>query len=210
MCEAEQRFIEELEKEIGDHPEKANILQDYKLHIHELLKEESTKKQEVYDLLINRLGTPRKIAKIWKQEIGVTPKKTQWLFVICNIFIFLGGTILTISYNVFHWDWLENLWLIITESTFLIMFVYILFWGLLGYEIGKEFGHRGYRLLRNTFLLSVIPNVLLMYLVIFNIFPYEWFRPLLNFRFIMICIIFTFLLYPVSYVGYRWGRKVSV
>jgi len=210
MCDSEQKFIRELEREIGNHPEKENIIEDYKLHIHELLKEESVDDQRVYDLLINRLGTPLEIANVWKQEIGVTPKKTQWLFVICNVLIFLGGTIIIVSYNVFQWDWIVYLWSMLTEISFLIMLVYLLFWGLLGYEIGREFGHRGYRLLRKTFIISIIPNIILMYLIVFRILPHEWFQPLLNIPFIVLCIIFTFLLYPVSYIGYRWGRKVSI
>ena len=210
MCDSEQKFIRELEREIGNHPEKENIIEDYKLHIHELLKEESVDDQRVYDLLINRLGTPLEIANVWKQEIGVTPKKTQWLFVICNVLIFLGGTIIIVSYNVFQWDWIVYLWSMLTEISFLIMLVYLLFWGLLGYEIGREFGHRGYRLLRKTFIISIIPNIILMYLIVFRILPHEWFQPLLNIPFIVLCIIFTFFLYPVSYIGYRWGRKVSI
>lgn len=210
MCDSEQKFIRELEREIGNHPEKENIIEDYKLHIHELLKEESVDDQRVYDLLINRLGTPLEIANVWKQEIGVTPKKTQWLFVICNVLIFLGGTIIIVSYNIFQWDWIVYLWSMLTEISFLIMLVYLLFWGLLGYEIGREFGHRGYRLLRKTFIISIIPNIILMYLIVFRILPHEWFQPLLNIPFIVLCIIFTFFLYPVSYIGYRWGRKVSI
>src|SRR5690625_7968821 len=90
------------------------------------------------------------------------------------------------------------------------MLMYILFWGLLGYEIGKEFGHRGYRLLKKTFVISIVPNLLLMYLIVFKVLPYEWFQPLLSFPFIVTAMFFTGLLFPVRWFGYRWGRKVSV
>ena len=210
MTGVEQRFIEELKKEIGNHPNKAHIIAEYELHIYELLGELSLEEVNIYDELVGRLGTPLEIAKAWQQEKDITPKKTQWLFVLCNAAIFIGGALLTISYNVFQWSWLELLWASLTDSAFIIMLVYILFWGLLGYEIGKEFGHRGYRLLKKTFLISIIPNFVLMYLVIFRILPHEWFQPLLNFPFVAACIIFTGLLYSVSWIGYRWGRKVSV
>lgn len=210
MDEAGKQFIRELKKEIGTHPEKENIVVDYELHIKEILNEKSVEKEETYEMLITRLGTPVEIAKLWKQEMGITPNKMQWLFVVCNVLIFLGGTIITICYHIFQWDWLQNLWLVLTDAPFLIMFIYVLFWGLLGYEIGREFGHRGNRLLKRTFFISIIPNILLMYLVVFKVLPYEWFQPLLDLPFIVICIVFTCLLYPISYLGYRWGRKASI
>lgn len=210
MNDKQQRFIRELEREIGNHPNQQDIIAEYELHVYELLQEVSTDEENIYDELVSRLGTPVEIAKVWKQETGITPKRTQWLFVLFNIAIFIGGALLTISYNVFHWSWLETLWSGLTEVSFIIMLVYVLFWGLLGYEIGKEFGHRGYRLLQKTFIISIVPNILLMYIVIFKIFPYEWFGSLLNVRFIVLCIVFTGVLYPVSLAGYRWGKKVSV
>lgn len=210
MSDAQQRFIRELKREIGNHPNQQDIIAEYQLHVYELLKEVSIDEENIYDEIVKRLGTPVEIAKVWKQETGITPKRTQWLFVLFNMAIFIGGALLTISYNVFHWHWLEQLWSGLTEVSFIIMFVYILFWGLLGYEIGKEFGHRGYRLLQKTFIISIIPNIILMYIVIFKVFPYEWFGSLLNVRFIVLCIVFTGILYPVSLVGYRWGKKVSV
>lgn len=208
--EGQQKFIRELEREIGNHPDRQNILAEYELHIYELLQDVHVDEENMYDELVSRLGTPQEIAKLWKQETGVTPKKTQWLFVFINIAIFIGGTLLTVMYNYFQWSWLEQIWAGLTESSFVIMIIYTLFWGLLGYEIGKEFGHRGYRLLKRTFVISILPNLLLMYLVVFKVFPYQWFGSLLNIRFIVLCIVFTAILYPVSMVGYRWGKKVSV
>lgn len=82
------------------------------------------------------------------------------------------------------------------------------FWALLGYEIGKGFGHNGRVLLNKTFLLSLIPNLILMVLTVFQIIPHSWFAPLLTKTFIIACIIFTIILYPISWIGYRWGEKL--
>lgn len=210
MDDGEQSFIKELEKEIGNHPNKQDIVAEYKRHIYDIRQDMNTDDTDLYHILIDRLGTPRAIAKVWKQESNMTPRKTQLLFVLCNVCIFVGGGLLTILYHVFEWHWLEQVWRTLTEVSFVIILIYILFWGLIGYEIGKEFGHRGYRLLRKTFIISIIPNILLMYLIVFKILPYDWFQPLLNVPFIVACIIFIGLLYPVSLIGYRWGRKVSV
>lgn len=207
MNDTEEQFIQELEKELGKYREKENIIAEYKHHVYELIEENG---QATYQDLVKHLGTPREIAKVWKQEHGVTPKKTQWLFVLLNISIFIGGTLLTISYHFFQWNWIRQLWNGLTEIPFILMIIYVLFWGLLGYEIGREFGHRGFRLLKNTFLIAIIPNIILMYLVVFKILPHEWFGSLLNVPFIIVCILFTGILYPVSLLGYRWGKKVSV
>lgn len=207
---ADQRFFQELSKEMGSHPDKQGVLVDYEMHVYEMIQEESIDEQNLYDELVERLGTPQEIAKAWRQETAITPNKMQWLFVIINAGIFTGGILLTLSYNMFHWGWVELFWEGLTGIPSILMFVYIMFWGLIGYEIGKEFGHSGYKLLRRTFIFSVIPNLLLMYLVIFKIIPHTWFQPLLSVPFIIACIIFTGFLYPVCLVGYKWGRKLSV
>src|SRR5699024_11381672 len=90
---------------------------EYEVHIYELLQESQVDEATVYDELVNRLGTPQEIAKVWKQETGVTPKKTQWLFVIINIAIFIGGTLLTIMYNYFEWSWVGRVWAGLTEAS---------------------------------------------------------------------------------------------
>jgi len=207
---ASGRFFIELDKEIGNHPEKENILIEYEMHVHELLQDVQVDEEERYDFLVDRLGTPQELAEMWKQEIAITPKKTQWLFVLLNIAIFIGGILLTMSYNAFDWNWVEQLWVALMDARFLIILVYMLFWALLGYEIGKEFGHGGYKLLRKTFTLSIIPNILLMYLIVFKFIPQMWFGSFLNVRFMILCIICTALLYPISWIGFRWGRKSSV
>lgn len=210
MSDDEQSFIKELETEIGHHPNKQEIIAEYKRHIYEILKEYKIENTPNYHVLVDHLGTPREIAKMWRQESSMTPRNTQWLFVLCNVLIFVGGTLLMIFYNIFEWHWLEQVWRTLTEASFIIMLIYILFWGLIGYEIGKEFGHRGRRLLKKTFIISIIPNLLLLYLVVFKILPYDWFQPLLNFPFIIASLMFTGFLYLVSLIGYRWGRRVSV
>ncbi|RDW19045.1 hypothetical protein CWR48_08320 [Oceanobacillus arenosus] len=208
---ASSHFFKELEKEIGDYSEKENILLEYEMHVYDLLQEEESMNEEaLYDVLVDRLGTPKELAAMWKQETSITPKKTQWLFVLLNIAIFIGGILLTISYNAFDWDLVEYLWEVLSDARFLVILVYMLFWALLGYEIGKEFGQGGYKLLRKTFAFSILPNIGFMYLVVFKFIPYEWFGSLLSVRFIMICIFCTIILYPISWVGYRWGRRASI
>lgn len=234
----ELKFMQELDKALGSHPEKENVIAEYEAHIYEVLREEHSVVMEggsevpmtaaidaeeeptsviaredenaCYERLCQRLGNPSEIAAMWKNELQASARKMQWLFVVCNIALFAGGILLTVSYNLFDWHWVQRLWTALTDAAFLIMLTYIAFWGLLGYEIGKEFGHRGSRVLRKTFLLTIVPNLVLMYLTVFKFYPHDWFQPLLSAPFIVVCMVLTALLYPISWLGFRWGKKVSL
>src|SRR5690625_325557 len=123
---------------------------------------------------------------------------------------FVFGVILTIAYHLFNFSIVGKLWNMLTQGPFIILCVYLLFWGLLGYEIDRDFGHRGKRLLQRTYLFCIISNVLFIYVVFFKFIPYEWFDPLFNTSFIIVCIVFTCFLYPICIFGYKWGKKDSV
>lgn len=209
MNEDAQRFIQELEIELEGQMDKASIVAEYKMHIHDMQQEENMDEM-LYDQLVARLGTPREIAKLWKQETGITPRKIQWLFVLLNVAIFFGGIIVMVGYHFLEWFWLESIWHAIMNVPFLVMVVYLIFWALLGYELGKEFGHRGLRLLQRTFLIAIIPNIGFIYVVLFKLLPIAWISPFLTNSFILTSVVFTMILYPVSLLGYYWGKKVSV
>ncbi|MRG87298.1 HAAS signaling domain-containing protein [Salinibacillus xinjiangensis] len=208
MIQSKQDYLKQLSKQLGTHPEKKQIINEYDVHISEMMHEITT--EEYMKVVVDRLGTPEEIADIWKEELSVTPNKTKWLFVLVNIVLFTSGAILTAVYNVFEWNMVEMVWSHLTDIPALIMMIYMLFWALLGYEIGKEFGHGGRTLLKKTFILSLIPNLTLMSLTVFQLIPYEWFQPLLNTKFIIACIVATGFLYPICLVGYKWGKKVAL
>ncbi|WP_217586109.1 HAAS domain-containing protein [Lentibacillus saliphilus] len=210
MTNEKDAFLRELEKAIRHHPNKVAIMKEYETHVQEALNEGRFDEHHAYQFLVDTLGTPKEIADAWKADAQLTPRKMQWLFVLLNVALFIGGGLLTLSYNVFHWQWISIIWSILTDMASIVMTIYILFWGLLGYEIGREFGHSGRKLLKRTFLLSIVPNVIFMYLIIFKVIPHNWFEPLLNVSFILLCVVLTAGLYPVSLLGYKWGKKASV
>ncbi|NRD79242.1 hypothetical protein HPT25_17935 [Bacillus sp. BRMEA1] len=211
MVRPKIKYMEELAEGLGNHQDKNNILREYEAHIDEILLEaEYTSDEELTRQILTRLGSPEEILAVWQEELSVTPSSMKWLFFMFNIFLFMAGTLLTLSHNLFQWPWLNYIWKQLTSIPTLIAFLYLFFWALLGYEIGKGFGHGGKVLLNKTFILSMIPNLLLMILTVFEIIPYTWFEPLLTKSFIFACIIFTIVLYPVSWLGFRWGRKASI
>lgn len=203
-------FLRELATCLGS--EKEMILMEYETHLDELLIElkHLEDEAEIQDNIYTRLGSPEEIAAMWKEELSVTPSNMKWLFIAVNIFFFGGGSILTFAHNVFDWKWLTKLWSQLTSIPILIALIYMVFWALLGYEIGRGFGHKGKKLMKRTFLLALIPNLTLMVLTVCQIIPHEWFNPLLTETFMGLCIFLTILLYPICLISYQWGKKASI
>lgn len=212
MEQPKNRFLEELAVGLGNHQDVDSILREYETHIEEILIEsfDCENEEAVMERIVARLGSPKEIAEMWREELSVTPSNMKWLFILLNIFFFGGGSLLTLVHNLFEWEWASFVWSHLTAIPSLIAIFYLFFWALLGYEIGKGFGHGGRALLKKTFLLSLIPNILLMVLTVFEIIPHSWFAPLLTKTFILACILFTIILYPISVIGYLWGKKASV
>lgn len=210
---AEEVYLSRLEQLLGTHPDKAAILEEYKSHISEMACDiiyEDESPDSIYKELSIRLGTPEEIALSWKQELALTPKKARWIFVCINFLLFMGGILLTFIYHTYNWNWTKDIWSMLTSIPVLLMAIYLVFWVLLGYEIGKEFGHQGRKLIKKTFSITILPNIALMYVVLFNLVPDRWFDPLLNKPFIIACVFCTFILYPVSFAGYLWGKRASL
>ena len=212
MERLKSEFIAKLAQALGNHQEKESILMEYDAHLNELLEElyELKDESEARDQIYLRFGTPEEIASMWKEELSLTPSKMKWLFILVNILLFGGGSVLTLAHNLFDWSWLTTLWNQLTSIPILIALFYMFFWALLGYEIGRGFGYKGKKIMKRTFFLALIPNLILMILTVFRIIPHEWFNPLLTETFIGVCIFLTILLYPVCLISYRWGKKASV
>lgn len=210
MIASGEEFLKNLNIELKNHPNKASVLADYELYIYDLTENLLETEEITYSILVEKLGTPKELAKMWRAELKVTGTKTKWIFVFSNISLFIGGIVLTWSYHVLGLEWINQLWNGLTTISFLIIAIYTLFWGLLGYEIGKEFGARGKVLLRRTFSIAIMPNLLLMFLVLFKFIPLEWFEPYASTSFIILCVGMTGVFYPISILGYKWGRKASV
>lgn len=214
MERLKSEFLTDLGCRLGHHKEKDSILKEYSSHLDELLNDFSNANDEnlseIRAQVYARFGTPEEIAAMWQEELSVTPSNMKWLFILVNILFFAGGGVLTLAHNLFDWDWLGFLWDQLTSVPILIAIVYMFFWALLGYEIGKGFGHKGKKVMRRTFFLALIPNLTLMVLTVFRIIPHEWFSPLLEETFILLCIILTLFLYPICLISFKWGKKASI
>jgi hypothetical protein len=210
MNQEAERFLRELEEALANDSHRHEILAEYRQHILEMLAEHSPAEMKTYDFLVSRLGSPKELAKMWKEEKSVTPKKMQYLFVILNIGLFVSGALFIAGFYVFDWEWLDYLFRIVTESAVLLILIYLFFWGLLGYEIGKAFGARGDRILNRTFIVCLIPNLVVVYLIIFYFLLPGLPRSVSEGSLLILTALCTGVLYPVSRLGCLWGKKASV
>ncbi|GKU80734.1 hypothetical protein [Niallia sp. NCCP-28] len=214
MISTQKEYIDLLREHLEKNSNKEEILLEYEVHLAEMHTEIYSKKQiseqEAMKLIIERFGLPEEIAEIYKEESAVTAEKTKWLFFISNLFFFISGVGLTVIYHQLSNPSIHKVWAFLTSIPFTIICLYCFFWLLLGYEVGKEFGLGGRKLLQKTFSISLIPNLLLMVLIVFQIIPISVFDPLLSEQFIFICIGATFFLYPITVVGFRFGTTKSV
>ncbi|TGB01893.1 HAAS signaling domain-containing protein [Halobacillus salinus] len=205
--ETQRRYLEALSQALSFHPDRSSIIEEYKGHLQALEHEEVPL---TYEALTERLGDPDEIAEMFKEEHSVTESRLHWLFVFCNVLLFVGGGLLTLAYHLFDWNVLQWLFTRLLSIPTVIIVLYFGFWTLLGYEIGKAFGPKGLALLKKTYLIGIVPNLILMVLTVFNIIPRRWFDPLITTEFIIVCIVCTGLLYPVSLLACRWGRRMSL
>ncbi|WP_445490957.1 HAAS signaling domain-containing protein [Niallia sp. 03133] len=214
MIASKQEYLHSLRKKLKNNKDQDEIVLEYDHHLSDLLEELYLKHQldekAAMILVLDRFGTPEEIAQLYTEELVVTENKTKWIFFFGNLFFFTGGICLTIFYHFLSFPSIRRLWTFLTSIPFYLILLYLFFWLLLGYEVGKEFGLGGKKLLKKTFYISLAPNLLLMILVVFRIIPLTVFDPLLTPNFILLCIGATFFLYPISILGFRFGTIRSV
>ena len=210
MERLKSEFLAKLAQALGNHQEKESILMEYDAHLNELLVElyELKDESEARDQIYLRFGTPEEIASMWKEELSRYAKQNEMAIYPSEYSIIRWGAFLTLAHNLFDWSWLTSLWNQLTSIPILIALIYMFFWALLGYEIGRGFGYKGKKIMNRTFFLALIPNLILMILTVFRIIPHEWFNPLLTETFIGICIFLTILLYPVCLIATDGGKKL--
>ena len=214
MISSLEEYLKHLRNELKEHAQVEEICLEYELHISDMLEDIYIKRgcpeTEAMKFVSERLGTPKDIAEMFQKVTSMTANKTKWIFFFANMFFFVGGISLTIFYHQLSIPTISKLWTFLTSIPFVLIMLYLAFWLLLGYEVGKEFGLGGQKVLTKTFLLSLVPNLLLMCLVVFRIVPVSIFAPLLTPEFILICIAFTVILYPICFLGFRFGTTRSV
>ncbi|MGM0877236.1 MAG: HAAS signaling domain-containing protein [Bacillota bacterium] len=207
MIPSKEHFLQVLKQSLPKTVNKADVIREYELHIEEKMFDQPHLKIE--DVL-DQLGDPVEIAKQYGDVEPIAKSFVSRNFVFCNLMFFLIGGLLTVCYHVFEDSILSEAWGLLAQIPLTIVIVYTVFWMVLGFEIGREYGLLGKELFSKTVFISLVPNILLMIMTLFHFIPVNWFQPILTPAFIAICVIMTFLIYPISKVFYYIGVYRSV
>ncbi|MFJ5622375.1 hypothetical protein ACIQD3_06430 [Peribacillus loiseleuriae] len=212
MIRTKCEFLIQLNELLPKQVDKAEILAEYENFIFEIENETMiANEDELIELVMKQIGTPEQLANNWKSEPVYHPNRAMIGFFLVNLIIFLAGSLLTVCYHTLEIVWIQQTWNVLIGVPVTLLLLYSIFFWLLGFEVGKEFGHRGRVMAPRIFLLTIIPNIILMIGTVFQLYPFEWFQPLLNGSFIVDCVLFTLLLFPINcWIGYRIGKRLSV
>lgn len=201
-----ENFLIELETHLPHGVNKKDILREWEMHIYDAIIESGRSEEEI----IADFGSPSDIAKEYESN---TPVQKNWIvpfYIGCNALFFIVGALITLAYHLTNHPVVETIWNTLIGYAPAIIGGYLLFWIFLGFEIGRTYGVRGSKLLSKTVFLSMLPNVLMMVLTLYKWIPTEVFEPLLTPVFVLVCVIFTFLLYPICRIAYRVGISRSL
>ncbi|XQY91355.1 HAAS signaling domain-containing protein [Metabacillus sp. HB246100] len=202
-----EQYLRDLERALPHSFSKHEILKEYEAHIEE---KQADYPERTIEEILDAMGDPVEIAQQF--EIGQPAQKSfvSKNFVFCNFMFFFIGGLLTFCYHLYEGSLFSEAWGILARVPLTIVVVYTLFWMLLGFEIGREYGALGKKIFSRTFFMCLLPNVLLMFMTLFELIPVQWFQPFLTPAFIYICVVMTFLLYPISKLFYYLGMYRSV
>ncbi|KKI93414.1 hypothetical protein WQ54_04030 [Bacillus sp. SA1-12] len=207
MIPSKDHFLKLLAQSLPPSVNREEIVKEYELHIEEKLVDQPHLSIEE---VMAQLGDPVEIAKQYGEAEPISKGFISRNFVFCNFMFFFIGALLTFCYHVYEDSILSNAWGLLAKIPLTIVIVYTVFWMILGFEIGREYGLLGEKLFSNTVFISLIPNVLLMIMTLFHFIPVNWFQPILTPTFIAICVIMTFLVYPISKFFYYIGVRHSI
>ncbi|MFP9126333.1 HAAS signaling domain-containing protein [Niallia sp. BSM11] len=213
MISSKQEYLDILRACLENYERVEDILLEYEQHLTDLIAEISSlgiSEAEAMEQVIARIGKPKDMAALFSEERTITASRTKWIFFFGNFIFFAAGLILTVFYHSIPSPTVKQLWFFLTSIPFLIIFLYLFYWLILRFEVGKEFGLGGKKLFKRTFYIALMPNLFLMMMVVLRIIPPAVFAPLLTNEFTDVCIVFTILFYPVSILGFRYGTTKSI
>lgn len=207
MIHTKNEYIEQLRELLKDHSDRDAIVDEISVHINECLRQDGLSEQEAISLAISQIGSPQQLAQGFiRSSTPHTTAAKKW-FIYMNFMFFLAGGFLAVGANVLQIDMLQWMWDMLSQSGWTILLAYTGYWAFLGFEMGKEYGVSGKKLLSRTIGIAVIPNFILMLATLFGVLPIGWFHTLLNSSFLIACLLATFCFFPISHMGYYVGVR---
>ncbi|PLR91035.1 permease prefix domain 1-containing protein [Bacillus halotolerans] len=168
--------------------------------------QEGKSEAEAMECLLRDFGTPDEIVSSFQKEQPVSARTFLLFHLFCNSALFAAGIIITVLHAWLESPFVHAVWKGISVSVWLILAAYILYWVLIGYQGVREFGQQGERLVLHTILISMVPNVIFMFVFLFDLVPAVLFQSLLTPWFIGACACATLLFPACGRIGCYFGR----
>ncbi|MDX5473890.1 MAG: hypothetical protein LPK00_00005 [Bacillaceae bacterium] len=160
MSKHKGRFLEQLEKELNNHPSKKDILKEYEAHYDFKLRDlillgYGREKAEV--IVLEQLGTPATIASQFHYKT-MDKILLSNIAIFCNYLMFFIGILLTIS-HIYEFQYINLIWHSLVHTKWFVLSFYFILWIVLGYAIGRLYGFNGRNTLNTVLKIALIPNV---------------------------------------------------
>lgn len=205
MENLKQDYLQELKLALQNHPEMEDILNEISTHIEDGIKDKmliGVPEKAATEQVLHHMGNPLELGKSFMRPPSSRKMihliLLNWAFFVCGLFI-------TISYHFSDFRIVNHTWTYLSHKSHSILLLYSMYWIYLGYTIGKQYGPSGKKMVNKTMIWASIPNMVLMFITLFNVIPSDIFSPLLNPVFIVFCVIATVLFYPLSKLAFKIG-----
>ncbi|MGV3466771.1 MAG: hypothetical protein ACO1OT_15965 [Heyndrickxia sp.] len=205
MEDLKQDYLRNLKLSLQNHPEMVDILNEISVHIEDSIRDKmliGISERAATEEVLQNMGNPIELGKSFlppPRSINIIHLVLlNWAFFVCGLFITLGN-------QFSDWTIVNHIWTYLTHHSHFILLLYSIYWIYLGYTVGKHYGPNGKKLVEKTMMWAYIPNMILMFITLFNIIPSDIFSPLLNPVFMVICVITTVLFYPISKLAFKIG-----
>lgn len=209
MREWKQAYLQKLRIRLKDHPAAEEIVEEYATFIEDKtadLTKGGATDAEIEKKVMEAVPAPEELARQFKETKAYTGNQVMGAVAGVNV-AFLGtGAVLTWLYHRSSSPVIQYVWTALAEMHWVILFAYSAFMLQVGYLIGKEFGARFNKQIKNILAVMIAPNMMFMIAVLYTWIPHAWFAPMLTAEFLAACIFMTLLYYPLGRFAYRAGR----
>ncbi|KAF1677873.1 MULTISPECIES: permease prefix domain 1-containing protein [Bacillus] len=205
-----ETYVSKIKNGLKSLPEGEMMIEEIENHIeHHLFHsfQEGKSEEEAMRTFMQEFGTPADIVSFFKKEQPVTFRAFLIFHLFFNSALFAAGIAITMMYVWFETPIIHAVWRGISVSVWLILAVYIIYWMLIGYQGVREFGKRGEQLVYHTILICMVPNVIFMFVFLFQVIPAALFQSLLTPWFVGACACVTLLFPLFGRLGCYIGRR---
>ncbi|WP_413382074.1 hypothetical protein [Alkalihalobacillus sp. 1P02AB] len=202
-----QEYLSDLEKELTSVCNTREIIKEYQSILNEKSREfmyQGIDEDEAVKRSIEELGQVKDIAACYQKgsmNLNTLKRKIIW----GNYLLLFSGFVLSILYHYQPFTPIESIWYALVHMKWFLLVSYGSLWLIVSFWIGKLSGIKGKKQIEQVIQLAIVPNLILMFCVLFAEAIQSWFHALITPPFIISCVIVTLLFYPLSKVSFKIG-----